>query len=176
MDPALKTIHRDLGILDEHLSRCRLPLSEQPPLKELEVVDIDFDGRPFILTARAAVAWREMCQAARRDEVILDPFSGFRSYIYQKQLVARKLEKGQSLEEIFTVLAIPGFSEHHTGRAVDICTDNTFELTEEFEKTDAFLWLNKNAVSFRFRLSYPRDNGQGIIYEPWHWCFESSLK
>jgi D-alanyl-D-alanine carboxypeptidase len=25
---------------------------------------------------------------------------------------------------------------------------------------------------YGFRMSYPRDNPQGFIYEPWHWFFE----
>ena len=28
-----------------------------------------------------------------------------------------------------------------------------------------------NAGAHGFRLSYPRDNPHGIVYEPWHWCW-----
>jgi D-alanyl-D-alanine carboxypeptidase len=167
----LKQIHHELGITDRHLSECKLEWCEEPPLNHLEVTDIVFDGRPFILEKGAACAWREMCQSARNDGVTLMPYSGFRSYLHQRQLIRGKLDKGRSLEIILTETAIPGFSEHHSGRAVDICAENQFSLTEAFEKTSAFEWLFKNASQFGFRLSYPRDNDKGIIYEPWHWYF-----
>ena len=69
-----------------------------------------------------------------------------------------------------TVSAAPGYSEHHTGRAVDIATPGSRPLTEEFEDSAAFHWLNENAADFGFSMSYPRDNRYGFIYEPWHWA------
>lgn len=167
----LERIYKELGIESRHLSANKLSRCEQPSLSDLEVVEIDFEGRPFILIPLAAKAWREMRAAAAADEVVLDPFSGFRSYVYQQQLIKRKLEKGKPLEVILTETAIPGFSEHHSGRAIDICTDGKYELTQEFEKTSAFKWLSENAERFNFRMSYPRDNKMGIIFEPWHWYF-----
>jgi len=44
-------------------------------------------------------------------------------------------------------------------------------LEEDFENTDVFSWLKKNAQKFDFSLSYPRDNANNIIYEPWHWLY-----
>jgi zinc D-Ala-D-Ala carboxypeptidase len=167
----LKKIHDELGIDSKTLAGYKPAPCAQPALAELEVVDIDFDGRPFILERSAAWAWRKMCEAARLEDVIIRPFSGFRSYIHQKKLIERQLENGRSLPEILTGTAIPGFSEHHTGKAVDVCTPEKFKLEEEFERTAAFSWLMENAGDFKFRLSYPRSNNLGIIYEPWHWYY-----
>ncbi len=171
MKNLLKKIHEELKINSTHLAQYKLTLCEEPSLDNLEVVAIDFKGRPFILEKTAAEAWRRMCEAARQEQIELVPFSGFRSYIYQKQLIARKLALGRPLEAILTETAIPGYSEHHSGHAVDICSDGKFELSENFEQTAAFSWLVKNAARFHFSLSYPRDNNSGIIYEPWHWRF-----
>ena len=74
-------------------------------------------------------------------------------------------------KDILTHIAIPGFSEHHTGKAIDIHANGHPVLEEAFEKTEEFMWLSKNAASFGFRLSYPRANTLGIIYEPWHWFY-----
>ncbi|HTH44124.1 MAG TPA: D-alanyl-D-alanine carboxypeptidase family protein [Oxalicibacterium sp.] len=41
---------------------------------------------------------------------------------------------------------------------------------EEFADTEAFRWLERHAARFDFKLSYPRGNALGFIYEPWHWC------
>jgi zinc D-Ala-D-Ala carboxypeptidase len=171
MNEKLDRIYRDLKIEAGHLQNCKLSICEEPSLDQLELADIDFDGRPFILHKRAAKAWREMQLAAKQAGIFIEPYSGFRSYLHQKNIVKRKLERGKSLDAIFTETAIPGFSEHHTGRAVDICERGHFELEESFEKTTAFDWLSNHAALFGFQLSYPRNNTLGIIYEPWHWCF-----
>ena len=42
-------------------------------------------------------------------------------------------------------IAAPGYSEHHTGRAVDLTTPACDPLAEEFENTQAFDWLHLNA-------------------------------
>jgi D-alanyl-D-alanine carboxypeptidase len=171
MNTLLRQIHEDLGITTEHLQANRLLLCEEPPLHDLEIVAIDFEGKPFVLKSATAKAWREMAAVALADGITLQPFSGFRSYLHQKRLIERHLTNGRDLKDILTHIAIPGYSEHHSGRAIDIYSDNHSVLEEEFEKTPAFAWLIKNAGRFHFRLSYPRDNSFGIIYEPWHWYF-----
>jgi D-alanyl-D-alanine carboxypeptidase len=73
------------------------------------------------------------------------------------------------LQEILKVNAAPGFSEHHSGRAIDIGTPGQPPAEESFEHTAAYAWLDAHAEQFGFRLSYPRGNSHGISYEPWHW-------
>jgi D-alanyl-D-alanine carboxypeptidase len=171
MDHVLNDLYNILGIDESHLRANRLSFHAQPPLQELQVVDIDIDGKPFILISSAAQAWRKMKTAAQVDKIDLLPFSGFRSYIYQKNLIERRLKEGRKLESILTHVAIPGYSEHHSGRAIDIHAPGNPVLEEAFELTDSFAWLKENAHKFDFRLSYPRNNDLGIIYEPWHWFY-----
>lgn len=168
----LNDIYLQLDIDEILLANYRLERCEQAPIADLEVVDIDFEGKPFVLVKSAATAWRKMSKSAQFDHIKLEPFSGFRSYVHQQRLIARGLERGRTMEEILRSVALPGYSEHHTGRAVDICTEGKYELTEAFEQTKAFAWLIANANRFDFRLSYPISNSKGIIYEPWHWFFE----
>lgn len=126
-------------------------------------------GRMQQLTQRAAAQWHEMVAAAADDGVRLLLVSGFRSFEYQATLIRNKLKAGQDINEILRVNAAPGFSQHHTGEAVDVATPGSRPLTEEFEETQAFDWLNKNAGRFGFSMSYPRNNPDGFVYEPWHW-------
>jgi len=174
MDGLLAEIYQQLGISSKHLELNKLSLHQQPPLESLEVVDIDFEGKPFILLSSAAQGWRQMRDAAHRDSIYFMPFSGFRSYLHQKNLIDRHLKNGRIIEEILTHIAIPGFSEHHSGRAIDIHAKGKAVLEEEFEVTEEFKWLSENASQFKFRLSYPRSNSYGIIYEPWHWFYTGS--
>ena len=59
-----------------------------------------------------------------------------------------------------------GFSEHHTGLAIDI---NSTE--EDFDQTPEFWWLVGRASKYGFEMSFPENNIQGLGYEPWHWKF-----
>jgi D-alanyl-D-alanine carboxypeptidase len=141
----------------------------QPEPRQLHLVGFDRARRPMLLAERAARAWLAMRSAAHADGVALEPISTFRSIAYQRGLIARKLARGDSLEAILLVNAAPGYSEHHSGRAIDIGTPGCAPLDEAFERTPAFAWLVGHAARFGFHLSYPRGNALGVIYEPWHW-------
>ena len=127
--------------------------------------------RPLWLRPAAARAWQAMRRAAAADGVALDAISGYRSHDYQLGIFERKLARGQALEQILTVNAAPGYSEHHGGDALDIGTTGEPPAEESFEHTAAFAWLQAHAGRFGFALSYPRDNPHGITYEPWHWRY-----
>ena len=133
-------------------------------------VGLDAYGREARLAVGAAAAWSAMRAEAERAGVKLLLLSGFRSVERQAEIVRKKLAAGQALAEVLRVNAYPGFSEHHTGRAVDIGSADCAHFTEAFESTREFAWLHQYAVRFGFTLSYPRDNLYGITYEPWHWC------
>lgn len=132
------------------------------------------DGKLVRLAPRAAAAWHRMREAAAYHGIVLLPLSGFRSVARQTKLIRAKLAAGQTIDEILRTVTAPGFSEHHTGRAIDIGSPEHVELDEEFAHTAAFRWLEKRAPEFAFRLSYPRNNPHGIGYEPWHWCWHPS--
>src|SRR5579884_1977066 len=121
----------------------------------------------------AACASRRMREAAARDGVELQVVSAFRSVEYQLGILRRKLARGQTIEQILRISAAPGYSEHHSGRALDLTTPGCAALEEDFERTAAFAWLSTNAQRYHFHLSYPRGNPHGIAYEPWHWCWRA---
>ena len=105
---------------------------------------------------------------------ILEVVSAFRSIDRQIEIIQNKLDRSMAIEQILTLSAPPGYSEHHTGCAIDFNTPVCVATEEEFENTLAYRWLQEHAGSFGFTLSYPRDNTLGFIYEPWHWCFQPS--
>jgi len=140
--------------------------------ESLAVVQVDEDGREHELVPEACEAWERMRGAAAEDGVEIFVVSAFRSVARQGEIVRGKMEKGIGAEEIFAVSAPPGFSEHHTGLAVDVSTPGYAVLEEEFEESAAFAWMRERAGEFGFFMTYPRDNAFGYIYEPWHWCFD----
>jgi len=166
--PMLRELHTELGIPDDYgLDGVKPSFEEAGALVE---VGPNLVGRMQRLTPETAASWQEMLTAARDDGIMLMIVSGFRDFEYQASLIRKKINAGQSLSEILEVNAAPGFSEHHTGRAVDIASPGSRPLTEEFESSDAFAWLEKYAAEHGFSMTYPRDNPQGFIYEPWHWA------
>jgi D-alanyl-D-alanine carboxypeptidase len=157
----------DLRIPSDYGRNPRRPKFKEAT--ELEDVEPNVVGTMQRLAPETAAAWRDMKQAAADAGVRLLLVSGFRSIRHQAEIIRRKLAAGQSIEEILAVNAAPGFSEHHTGRAADIATPGTRPLTEEFEGSAAFRWLQANAAEFGFRMPYGRGNRFGFVYEPWHW-------
>lgn len=144
---------------------------EEAPVESL--VPIVADGS-IRLRAAAAARFQEMVAAARADGISLVPLSGYRSVQEQQYLFfGIKAERGQRAEERATVSAPPGYSEHHTGYAIDIGdgTRPNAHLQESFERTAAFRWLRDNAAFYGFELTFERDNSAGVSYEPWHWRF-----
>ena len=141
-------------------------------IEETQRVEFSEDGRSFQLHPEALKAWEEMKTMAISHGVQLRIVSAFRSVHRQAEIIDEKIKKGLSEKNIFKVSAPPGFSEHHSGRAIDISTPGYPSLEDVFEDSEAFDWLLKNAGDCGFRLSYPRDNAYGIAYEPWHWLYE----
>jgi len=139
---------------------------------DLVSVGVDIYGRDRQLTPHAAGLWAGLRAAAHQDGVVVLLVSAFRSLEYQRQIFERKIRAGESLEDILKVNTPPGYSEHHTGRAVDLATPGCPPLTEEFETTAAFAWLVRHAHRFGFAMTYPRGNRSGIAYEPWHWAVQ----
>ena len=158
---------QSLGLNEYYGERTGLALVAEPGV--LSYAGRDRFARPLWLTAAAARAWRTMQVAAARDGLVLQAISGYRSHAYQLGIFKRKLARGQSVAEILAVNAAPGYSEHHSGNAMDISAPDEPAAEESFEHSMAFNWLQRRAGDFGFTLSYPRDNPHGIVYEPWHW-------
>ncbi len=164
----IERIHAGLGITPALLEgRSLLRYEEASGLVPAEKAP---NGRVHFLLPGAADAWRGMKAAAQRDGIDIHILSGFRSIARQGELIQVRLDGGMAIAEVLKILAPPGYSEHHTGRAVDVSTQGIKALQLEFESTPAFDWLNANAATFGFVLSFPRNNPAGYDYEPWHWC------
>lgn len=146
----------------------------EAPAESMTSYGTDAHGREILLTRETGMAWLAMRANGEADGVALVLISGFRSVERQTAIISRKLEAGLSLAAILRWSAYPGFSEHHTGRAIDIGNPHIPPLTEAFEFTPEFAWLLENAQTFGFTLSYPRDNPTGVGYEPWQWLKASS--
>ena len=160
-----------LGIPADYGRIYRRPV--QAEACQLKSIGKDIYERGQEMLPEAADAWLAMHANATDQGIELQPVSAFRSVEYQVEILRRKLDKGLKINNILKVSAAPGYSEHHSGRALDITTPGYAVLEEEFEHSQAFDWLCQHARDFGFSMSFPRDNPHGVAYEPWHWAWRS---
>lgn len=166
--------HQLLGIAPRYAAETDLPL--QFPAHRLVSVSPNDYSQSHRLTPASARQVTALFAAAEEDGIDLILASGFRSVVYQTALVQRRLDSGRSLERTLLGTALPGYSEHHTGCAVDIVSRAYPRIGVRFRETDAYDWLSRNAAEYGFRESYPDGNGAGLIAEPWHWFYEDCLR
>lgn len=111
---------------------------------------------------------RQMIRDAKHQGVSLTIGSAFRSVEHQRGIVQRKKNAGQSTRQIYFVSSHPGFSEHHTGLAIDFTPIN-----HGFAKTAGYRWLENNAHRYGFVKTFTAQysNATGISEESWHWKY-----
>jgi len=132
-------------------------------------IEVHMDMRDSLLKMR---------EEAKKDGIYLVFLSGYRSINLQDDIFySLKSIRNQEAAERARVSAPPGYSEHSTGFAIDIgdATQRETDFETDFENTDTFRWLIKNAAKFHFKLSFNKDN-KFIDYEPWHWRYEGSIE
>ena len=156
----------------DHRILGHLPYAEIPKEKLVLIepnIEVHIDMRDSLLKMR---------EEAKKDGIYLVFLSGYRSINLQNEIFySLKSIRNQEAAERARVSAPPGYSEHSTGFAIDIgdATQRETDFETEFENTDAFKWLKRNAAKFHFKLSFTKDN-KYIDYEPWHWRYEGSIE
>ncbi len=102
--------------------------------------------------------------------------SGYRTGEKQRQLLEERVQSyqaaglsyGDAWEEAADWVALPGYSEHQTGLAVDINQEIGRSTAEE-----VYTWLAENAHRYGFILRYPqgKEDITGYSCEPWHYRY-----
>ena len=168
----LRNLNSQLERNHDHRILGHLPYSQVPKEK---LVSVEPNIKVHVDMSNSLLRMRD---EARKDGIYLVFLSGFRSINLQKDIFySLKSIRNQEAIERARVSAPPGYSEHSTGFAIDIgdATQRETDFETEFEKTDAFRWLLKNAAKFHFKLSFHKNN-KYIDYEPWHWRYEGSIE
>ena len=116
-------------------------------------------------------AFVNMASAAKEDDIKLIANSSFRDYERQEE-VYKEFYYSKGIDYADKYAARPGHSEHQTGLSIDIFT-NGESTTDNFEDSDAFKWLSKNAYKYGFILRYPKGKEYltGYNYESWHYRY-----
>jgi len=169
---SLDNLNSQAQVNHDHRILGHLPYSEISKEKLVLIepnIEVHMDMRDSLLKMR---------EEAKKDGIYLVFLSGYRSINLQNDIFySLKSIRNQEAAERARVSAPPGYSEHSTGFAIDIgdATQRETDFETDFENTDAFRWLKKNAAKFHFKLSFHKDN-KYIDYEPWHWRYEGSIE
>lgn len=129
-----------------------------------KLVNIEGD---YLSTSETAKAYKKMLADMKKEGLKIYVVSAYRSVSYQENLYNYYL-KSDSKKEVDTYSARPGYSEHHTGRALDI--SQVYNNLDAFEGSDEAEWVYENAYKYGFIVRYTEENMDvtGYIFEPWH--------
>ncbi|WP_297630802.1 M15 family metallopeptidase [uncultured Clostridium sp.] len=178
---ANNNLKKELSLLISYKNDANLLLCNKQTLlpKNYEGTNLIESNLPFLsyitttkLNAITATNAKEMFESAKKENIQLLGASGYRSQSIQKNLFNEKVNS-LGFEKASEYSAPPRASEHETGYAIDIVSTTHTKLSESFEKTNAFNWLDKNAHKFGFILRYPKSKESitGYKYEPWHYRY-----
>lgn len=153
VDDDLVLVNQQNPLNEEQLPTNLINLFEQPRSYEL------FSGE-ILLRPHVATALQQMIADANKEGLThFIVMSGYRTLAEQQELY-NDMGANYAMK--------PGYSEHHTGLALDIgSTETTMDIAPEGA------WLASNAWRYGFILRYPADKVAitGIEFEPWHLRF-----
>ena len=116
----------------------------------------------------AVVAFKNMYEAAKKEGLGLVINSSYRSYQDQEN-ICNTFKDLYGEGYVTKYVALPGFSEHQTGLAVDIgsTSSKVFAESKEYE------WMKENAYKYGFILRFTKANAYitGFRSEPWHYRY-----
>lgn len=143
-----------------------------------ELIPIDAAGRTA--TPETVIAFRTMQDSALSDGFNLVVTSAFRGIVSQEEIFERNgglpfvYYNCQTYGRISIALLPlsvmpPGFSEHHTGRALDLMGADG-ALLDINAPSVMGRWVAENAHRYGFIVRYTEANSHitGVICEPWH--------
>lgn len=141
--------------------------------------------RGFYIDKRILPNVEAMFEDAKKAGINLKIDSVYRShedqtYAYNKK-VNEYLSYGYGRKDAenkaATITARPDTSEHQTGLAIDIISEeyakNHARMTAAFADTKAYEWLSTHCYDYGYILRYKENKTDvtGVIFEPWHYRF-----
>ncbi len=117
----------------------------------------------------AGEALEKLFNAAETENIVLLGVSGYRNYNYQVNVYNNSVYRNGK-QHADKYVAQPGTSEHQTGLAIDIVSNEYTNLDEIFVNTRAYKWLKENCYKYGFIIRYPKgkEDITGYKFEPWH--------
>lgn len=136
----------------------------------LELLNNSYSKSGIYLVKEAKDMLEKLINKAKDDGMNIRVISAYRSYVYQENLY-NSYVKDDGIKKADTYSARPGYSEHQTGLVIDVT--KSFDDFNNFENTEEYDWMLKNAQNFGFILRYPKDKEDITTYnfESWHFRY-----
>ena len=122
---------------------------------------------------KAYKAFKKLQKAMAKEGITILLDSTYRS-VARQQEIWDEFEAEKGLEYAQQYVAVPGYSEHHTGLAIDICIVKKGKIINDNDKMIAqkkiFAKIHEKLADYGFILRYPEgmEDITGYSYEPWH--------
>ena len=126
---------------------------------------VEVDGS--LMREAVAEAYVKMRDAAQKEGFSIRVTSAYRSIEDQRNIYNNWLLKAPA-EVVDETCARPGYSEHHTGLAVDV--EGSIKGGRNISKTPEAAWVKENCHKYGFILRYLPETVEitGYASEPWH--------
>lgn len=151
---------------ENHLSDSYKP----DDLEHVKYVAKDRSEEGFYLREEACEQFKKLSEDAAEEGIDIVVTTAYRSYGFQTALFTSYVQqKGE--EAANKTSARPGESEHQTGLAADLSTDEiNYRNSSDFGNTKAGEWVAENCYKYGFIIRFPnhQEDITGYTYEPWH--------
>ena len=133
-------------------------------------------GETYKVEKKALEKFLEMRAELAKEGIVIELDSVTRSVAEQQTLWDNwTVEYGEDYVKKY--VAVPGYSEHHTGLAIDICIEKDGKRIndndEMIAEKDIFAKIHTKLAKYGFILRYldGKDDITGYGYEPWHFRY-----
>lgn len=137
--------------------------------KYYQVANTSIRLTPIALEAFNAMTEAFYTETGSDDMMIV---SGYRNVQSQRDIYNdRVATQGEELAALY--VATPGYSEHHTGLAMDLSFYTDSGASVSIEEYEHGSWIDENCAAYGFVLRYPSDKVDitKIGYEFWHYRY-----
>ncbi len=133
-------------------------------------------GETYKVEEKALEQFQKLQKECADEGIIIELDSTTRSVAEQQKLWDDwTVEKGEDYVKKY--VAVPGYSEHHTGLAIDVCLDIDGKRVDDNDdmiaQKEIFAKIHAKLAKYGFILRYleGKDAVTGYSYEPWHFRY-----
>ena len=133
-------------------------------------------GETFLVEKKALKSFLALREELLEEGIDIELDSTYRSVAEQQELWDDwTVEYGEDYVKKY--VAVPGYSEHHTGLAIDVCLEKDGVRIDDNDdmiaEVEIFAEVHKHLADHGFILRYPegKEDITGYSYEPWHFRY-----
>ena len=130
-------------------------------------------GDEVEVESTAYEAYLQLKDALEKEGIHTELDSAYRSVAAQQKIVDEFTEK-YGEDYVKKYVAVPGYSEHHTGLALDLYLivdgKTVYENEDLVQYPEIWAKIEEKCPEYGFILRYPqgKEESTGYAYEPWH--------